>query len=204
MNTTRSPVIPNDDRDDSRRTNMTSLSPRSASTLWIVLLTAASTLTTWALACATPFPALAALAAVHMRRRDGITLMLIAWAASQIVGFGLLGYPHDPVTIGWGIALGVAATGSAWTAYAALDQVRRIPVAGRLALAYGVGFAAFKAIVLLFAFGLGGVAIASAPGLLANQFVRNGAILIGLWALYGGLTAIGVPAASRRQRAAAA
>jgi hypothetical protein len=175
---------------------MTSLSTRSASTLWIILLTAASTLTTWALACATPFPALAALAAVHMRRRDGVTLMLIAWAASQIVGFGLLGYPHDPRTMGWAVALGVAAVGSAWAAYAALSGVVRLPVAGRLGLSYIAGFIAFKATVLLFAFGLGGVATASAPDLLANQFVRNGAILIGLWALYLGSTAMGVPTVS--------
>ena len=76
------------------------ISARGASTLWISLLTAASTGTTLLLACATPFPALAALSAVHMRPRDGIALMMLAWAASQAVGFGLLGYPHDPATLG--------------------------------------------------------------------------------------------------------
>lgn len=182
---------------------MTSLSTRTASTLWILLLTAASTLTTWALACATPFPALAALAAVHMRRRDGITLMLIAWAASQIVGFGLLGYPHDPRTMGWAVALGTAAAGSAWAAYVVLGRIGQPPVPTRLATAYIVGFVAFKSIVLLFALGLGGVATASAPALLADQFARNGTILIGLWALYLGLTAMGVPAAPARSCAKA-
>jgi hypothetical protein len=39
---------------------MAALSNRSASMLWISLLTAASTGTTLLLACATPFPALAA------------------------------------------------------------------------------------------------------------------------------------------------
>ena len=51
---------------------MAALSDRGASALWVSLLTAASTTATLALACATPFPALAALAAVHMRRRDGV------------------------------------------------------------------------------------------------------------------------------------
>ena len=177
---------------------MTSLSTRSASTLWIVLLTAASTLTTLIFACATPFPALAALAAVHMRRQDGVTLMLIAWAASQVVGFGLLGYSHNPSTLAWAVALGMAAIGSAGAAYATLRHVRQTSTAARLALAYVVGFAAFKGIVVLWAFGLGGVATAFAPKLLAEQFVRNGAILIGLLLLYRGLTAIGVPAVPAR------
>lgn len=182
---------------------MTSLSTRSASTLWIVLLTAASTLTTFALACATPFPALAALAAVHMQRQDGIMLMLIAWAASQIVGFGLLGYPHDPTTLAWGVALGTAAIGSAGAAYALSGRCRGTSTAVRLTLAYVVAFVAFKGIVLLWAFGLGGAATAAAPKLLAGQFVRNGAILIGLFVLYRGLVAIGLPAAPARHTASA-
>ena len=49
-------------------------SNRGASALWVTLLTAASSVTTLALGCATPFPSLAALAAVHMRRRDGLAL----------------------------------------------------------------------------------------------------------------------------------
>ncbi len=36
-----------------------------------------------------------------------------------------------------------------------------------------------------------------APDLLAEQFVRNGAILIGLYALYRALVAAGVPAPSQ-------
>ena len=47
---------------------MTSMvSNRSASTLWIMLLTLVSTVATLALACATPYAALAALAATRMR-----------------------------------------------------------------------------------------------------------------------------------------
>lgn len=50
-----------------------SSSENRASTLWTTLLTAASTATTFMLACATPFPALAALTSVHMRRHDGMS-----------------------------------------------------------------------------------------------------------------------------------
>lgn len=173
---------------------MTALPDRGTSTLWISLLTAASMVTTLALGCATPFPSLASLAAVHMRRRDGLALMLLAWAASQLVGFLLLGYPRDGSTLAWGAGLGTAAAGSALASYAALRALRYRSVPARLSLAYAAGFTAFKGIILGWALVLGGLHTAMAPDLLAEQFVRNAAILIGLYALYRVLVAAGVPA----------
>ena len=168
-----------------------------ASALWLALLTAASSVTTLALGCATPFPSLAALAAVHMRRRDGLALMLLAWAVSQFVGFFLLGYPRDGSTLAWGVGLGTAAVGSALASHAALGALGYRSVAARLGLAYAAGFAAFKAIILGWALVLGGLHTAMVPDLIAEQFVRNAAILIGLYALYRTLVAAGVPAPPR-------
>ena len=176
---------------------MAALGSSGASTLWVALLTAASTATTLALGCATPFPSLAALAAVHMRRRDGLALMALAWAASQFVGFVLLGYPRDGSTLGWAAGLGTAALGSALASYAALGALRYRSVAARLSLAYAAGFTAFKAIILGWALLLGGLHSVMAPDLIAEQFVRNAAILIGLYALYRALVAVGVPAPPR-------
>lgn len=173
---------------------MAALSGRSASALWVTLLTAASSVTTLALGCATPFPSLAALAAVHMRRRDGLALMVMAWAVSQLVGFVLLGYPRDGSTLTWGAGLATAAVGSALASYAALGALRYRSVAARLGLAYAAGFTAFKAIILCWALALGGLHAVMAPDLLAEQFLRNAAILIGLYALYRALVAVGVPA----------
>lgn len=181
---------------------MAALRTSGASALWVSLLTAASTVTTLALGCATPFPSLAALAAVHMRRRDGIAMMLLAWAASQFVGFFLLGYPRDASTLAWGAGLGTAAVGSAFASYAALRALEYRAIAARLILAYAAGFTAFKAIILAWALVLGGLHTAMAPDLLAEQFVRNGAILIGLYILYGVLVAAGVPAPPQPAKAA--
>lgn len=173
---------------------MGAMTKRGAATLWVALLTAASTATTLALACATPFPAMAALAAVHMRRRDGVALMLLAWLASQGVGFFLLGYPRDGSTLAWGFALGTAAVGSALAGDAAVRALHYRSVAARLALAYAAGFTAYKGIIVGWALVLGGLHTATAPDLLAEQFVRNGVILIGLYGLYRLLVAAGVPA----------
>lgn len=169
------------------------------STLWVALFTAASALTTTALACATPFPALAALAATHLRRGYGIALMLLAWAVSQVVGFGLLHYPHDPKTIGWGAALGLASIVALFGARAAIRSLPpRAAVAG-LMLGYGAGFVAFKLVVLAGALLLDGVATTLAPVLMLRQFVRDGLILVGMQFLYMLLRGIGVPAPTTRR-----
>uniref|UniRef100_UPI0038B28396 hypothetical protein n=1 Tax=Staphylococcus aureus TaxID=1280 RepID=UPI0038B28396 len=79
--------------------------------------------TTLALACATPFTALAALAATQLRARDGILLMIASWAVSQATGFCLLGYPHTLSTMLWGVALGMAAVAGVVAARAAADRL---------------------------------------------------------------------------------
>lgn len=176
---------------------MAALRTSGASALWVLLFTAASMATTLALGCATPFPSLAALAAVHMRRRDGFLLMLLAWAASQCIGFFLLGYPRDGSTLAWGAGLATAAVASLLAGHAALHFASYRAGAAQLSLAYAAGFTAFKAIILLWALVLGGLHTAMAPDLLVEQFLRNGAILIGLHALCRLLVFVGVPTPPR-------
>ncbi|UYY59209.1 hypothetical protein [Sphingomonas sp. S2-65] len=168
-----------------------------ASTLWIMLLTVASTVTTLVFACATPFPALAALTAVHMRRVDGVALAAAAWVVSQAVGFGVLGYPHTASTMLWGAAIGVGAIVGALAAHEAAARVPG-PFVARLAIAYLAAFAAFKLVILAVTLAKGDPCTAFTAEVLGRQLVRNAAILIGLLALYRGLIAIGVPAARTR------
>jgi hypothetical protein len=170
-------------------------SKAGASTLWIILLTAASTATTLVLACATPFPALAALAAVHMRRRDGLELMGLAWLASQATGLFILHYEIRDTTYGWAAGLAVAGLASGWAAHATAERLGMRPTWQKLGAAYLTGFIAFKLVVLAFGLWLGDGGAALDPGVIASQFARNGAILLGLFALYRGLVALGVPPA---------
>ena len=182
---------------------MTIISTRGSATLWIGLLTAASLGTTWALACMTPFAALAALAAVHLRRGDGVALMAAAWVASQAVGFGILGYPHDPLTLAWGLALGLAAIGAVLGADLIVARVAAASLPVRLAAAFVAAFVAFKAVLLVADVVLGGsFASTVAPSLLLKQIPREAAVTVALLALYRGLVALGVPAAPRPALAA--
>lgn len=164
------------------------------STAWIVLFTVVSCAATLALACATPFAALAAVAATRMRARDGVLLMLAVWIASQAIGFCVLEYPRDPTTLAWGIAIGTAAlaafAGARWGARTTAGSSRALQVA----TAFGVGFVAYKLALLCWSLSLGGFHTALSPYYAAKQFVREAAFVVGLVALHRALLVAGVPA----------
>ena len=117
--------------------------------LWILLLTAASVFVTLGMACATPFAALATLAALHMSRRDGLALIGITWLADQAVGYGLLGYPRTANSFAWGVILGVSAVAALLAARALADRVRSRGgiVAG--ATAFAGAFVAYEAVLVV-------------------------------------------------------
>ena len=76
---------------------------------WLGLLVAASVVSTLGIACAVPFAAFGALAALTLNRRDALLLTAVVWFANQLVGFTLLDYPWDAETFRWGVVLaGVA------------------------------------------------------------------------------------------------
>ena len=110
---------------------------KTGNATWILVLSAMSIVFSLGLACATPFAGLAAIAALTLSRRDAFIAAGLVWLANQVVGFGLLGYPTDPTTLGWGVALGI----SALAAVAAAQLVDRtvaahaFPVRATLVLA---------------------------------------------------------------------
>ncbi|MET0309503.1 MAG: hypothetical protein ABW023_12425 [Sphingomonas sp.] len=176
---------------------MSSLSPAVARNLWIGAMVVASTVTTLVLACATPFPALAALAALHVRRAEGVALVIVAWLAAQITGFGLLHYPVDANSIGWALALGIAAIGSLFAADIAAKAMPGANYVVRLVVAYAVAYIGFKAMVLLGAFALQSGWAAFKPEILTRQFVRYGLILVGLVVFQRLLSLVGVDGNAR-------
>ena len=167
----------------------------------ILLLTAATSLAAFALGCATPFPAIAAVAALHMDRRDGVAFVLFAWAVSQAVGFGLRGFPTDASTLCLGAAIG----GSALVSLAGATLLLRHTPVRRPLLAAAValigGFAAFKGAVLLPSLLLADGAHGFTPDVLGRQVVRNALFLVGLLALHRAATVAGLGAALPRRAA---
>lgn len=182
---------------------MPNLSPAAARHLWIGLITAASAVTTLVLACATPFPALAALAALYVRRGEGLMLMAAAWVTSQAIGFGLNGYARDATNLAWSAALASAAVGSLLVARHAAARAARLNPLIQLCIAYVAAYLAFKSIVLVWTIALDEGWAAFSAEVLARQFVRYGLILGGLVLLHKLLELAGV-SASRNLAAAKA
>lgn len=123
------------------------------SVLWTVTLAAAAVLGSLAAACMMPFVALATIAATTLPRGQAVIAVLGAWAANQLLGFTLLGFPLDGYAIGWGFALGAASL-------AVIPLVRRLGSAGliRLALDFIAAFAVWEGVLFAFALAFGGTA----------------------------------------------
>ena len=160
--------------------------------LWIMLLTGAATLGTWAVACATPFAALATLAALRMRARDGLALILLSWAMGQGIGFGLLHYPHDRTTILWGAVLGLAAVAGTVAARSAANVARDDVV--RLPVAFLAALSANKAVIVVVSLRLGGLHLALSPRLALRQSAIETVTLVALLLLHHALRRTGLPA----------
>jgi hypothetical protein len=114
---------------------------------WIALLTGASVLFSFALACATPFPALATLAALHMRKRDAVALTAAAWLANQIIGYSFLHYPQTLDSFAWGGVIGVSALAAAVAAMASETLARRAGWAIAMLSAFFSAFIAYEGIL---------------------------------------------------------
>lgn len=118
--------------------------------LWMALLVAASIAFSFALACATPFAALAAMAALFMRRRDGFVLIAAAWFANQCVGYGFLHFPRTTDSFAWGLMIGLAALAATQAAIVAKTYAKTAIAGG--AIAFAAAFVAYEAV--LFATGV--------------------------------------------------
>jgi hypothetical protein len=168
--------------------------------LWIGLLIGASVLFSWILACATPFAALVAVAATHMRRRDAAVLAGTAWLVNQSIGFGVLHYPHTPEAYGWGLAIGVAAMLALPAAWAAGARVPRSGGAA-LAVAFVAAFVTYELVLLAASFALPGGDAAFSWAVIGRILATNLLALVGLLALGRIALAVGL---IQRPRAVAA
>ena len=98
---------------------------------WAGFLVAASAIGSLVFTCATPFAAIAAVAALTLPLRAALVTSVGVWLANQAVGYGLLAYPVDAYSLSWGVALG-----------AALAAHQAVLFATSLVLGSGEGFTA--------------------------------------------------------------
>ena len=168
----------------------------SATWPWIAFVAITSLALSRAFACAMPFAALATLAALTLRDRDAIGLVLMVWLGNQLIGFGLMHYPWTGSTLGWGLAIGVAAL-AAWAA--ARVVARLVPAPSPVVTATGVvgAYAAYELVLFAATAVLRSGPDAFAAAVVLRIFAINlvaFALLVAAQRLAG---AAGLPASSR-------
>jgi hypothetical protein len=117
--------------------------------VWIALLVASSLAFSLGFACATPFAAFAAIAALTMPRRDALLLIGLVWLANQAVGFSLLHYPWTANCLAWGIGLGLVSVSTTCGAEWGAQRMAALPRPFVWAGAFVFSFAIYEG--LLFA-----------------------------------------------------
>jgi hypothetical protein len=117
--------------------------------VWGGILTVLTVVSTLAVACGTPFAALATLAALFLPRRDAFVLITVNWLANQAIGFGLLHYPLNWDCYRGGIDLGIAALLSTMAALLAQGALRNAATAVRAIGSFAVAFVAYEAALFL-------------------------------------------------------
>lgn len=161
---------------------------------WVMLLVAASFVFSSALACATPFVALCAVAACTLPRRDAFFVAGAVWAANQLIGFGFLGYPWTASTLGWGAVLGLSALLCVLVARGVRRGLSRWHPAASCAAAFAVAFVAFEAALAVSSLLLGGTG-SFTPLILAQILAINAVAWVGFFALTwaGAVSGLTVP-----------
>lgn len=162
--------------------------------LWLALLVAASVAFSLSLACAMPFAALGAAAALTLCRRDAVLVAGAAWLVNQLVGFAVLGYPWTASTLAWGVVLGVVAV---LTTVAAQSAAQRIHRHGALAVTLASFLGAFVVyeggLFVVAALLLGGTED-FVPTIILRILEINAGAFLGLLALNRLGTAVGLAA----------
>jgi len=116
---------------------------------WGGILTVLTVASTLAVACGTPFAALATLAALFLPRRDAFVLIAVNWLANQAIGFGLLDYPLNWDCYRGGINLGIAALLSTMAALLAQEALRNVATPLRAIGSFAAAFIAYEGILFL-------------------------------------------------------
>ena len=114
---------------------------------WVALLVLSSAILSYTFACVTPFAALAAIAALTLPRKVGLSLVAISWALNQLTGFMFLSYPADSLL--WGIAIGTAALLAFFVAQLAVNSLRSSNMAIICIATLLASFAAYQAALFI-------------------------------------------------------
>lgn len=148
--------------------------------VWVASLVAASILFSLGFACAVPFAAFAAVAALTMTRRDALLLVGLVWFANQAVGFGVLHYPWTAETLAWGAGLLAVALLATLAAEIGVTRLGRLPRLGLAPIAFLSAFATYEGLLFLASVAVQGGDEAYDLSIVARIFAINAVAFGGL------------------------
>jgi hypothetical protein len=154
---------------------------------WPLALAVSTVTGTLVTSCMMPFVAIAVMSAATLPLRSALLTVVAAWAANQLIGFTLLGYPADAYAIGWGVALGLASLAAMLVARAIVE--RQAWSIARIGAAFLVAFAVYEALLFGYASMAGGTET-FAPGIVIQLLVNDSVWCAILAACYLVLTSL--------------
>lgn len=157
--------------------------------LWFATLLVAGTGTSLGFACAVPLAALAALGTLTLGRATTLALVVAVVAANQAVGFALLHYPHDPVTIAWSGAFLLVGVAAVFAADFVEARGAALPQAALHALAFGAAFVAYEGGFFLLSLATHSALHPYLPAIVLRLLAINAVIFVAL--LVAGRLAVG-------------
>ena len=152
--------------------------------LWLAILICSSLVSSVSLACASPFAALGAAAAVTLRGRDALLVGAMVWLINQCVGYTILRYPWTFTSVAWGIALGAATLLAVLAARWIYSLQRAIPSGFRRATAFAAAYVVFEAALYAVAYFILGGSQDFTVGIVSYVFAINAISFLGLLVLY--------------------
>jgi len=142
---------------------------------WIAILVFASVALSLGLACAMPFAALAAVAALTLPRRDALLLVGLTWLANQAVGFAVLHYPWTADTLAWGFVLLVVSILATLGAGLCKTRVGALPKIFVALMVFLSAFAIYEGLLFMVSVVAGSGTGAFEPEIVARIFSINAA-----------------------------
>jgi hypothetical protein len=156
---------------------------------WVTALTIVTAASSLAVACGTPFAALAALGALYLPRRDAFALILVNWLVNQAIGFAFLHYPMNWDCYREGIDVGIAAQLAAIAAMRAREALRSAAATVKALGAFAAAFITYEA--ALFILSPAGRAGDFAAPVVLYIFCVNAVAFVGLSLLNAAAAALG-------------
>lgn len=160
--------------------------------LWVAIVAVASVLLSMRLQCVLPFAALAAIGVLELRRAEALTLVGLAWAINQALGYGVLGYPHDFQSYAWGAVIGLASVTAVFAGEAMRDALAGRGYLLKAAAVLGMAYAAYEAVLFAATIALPATDYAFSTTVVVEYGIVNAVAFASLLAVHAALARTGL------------